>query len=515
MAQLGCKLQEYLHNLMREPEDSIRLLEQQRANNAINMQAIEEKRKRYGTEIKFSRELERKTKNKIQNLENMLVQVNLEIDEIEQKRQELIEKRGSLEGEKTNANRQINEFIHKIESLQNEIEDCQRKSEEYLRIEDKIQRDLHRAKESAKKCRFNALTGYMEQMSKRLLGGLSSQMDRPAWQESLQKLKHDRNSDPEIGAFCDARDEIRRFLQNAQVPPVIQTLKEKLIAIEEHLDKRHPGALLAESSYSENILMEETYSFSTTEGQIIVLLPISKEILQSSGDKTRDQFSKLAFYNILFEFARIMGIYKEIYKIGNIGPYSLLIIDEEANKKLIAAPIQCKLPGSINISFRIMQLPLEIEEAVRSEEILKKCIIMPNDHLFYTFLRLAPLGAAFEDCWPQPKEAWAKILSSLGLDNIDHETYANDITPERPPHPKVSDPEKQLLEKLQRKRIWGRHVIGMDTIKRHLCPYIMNIDEVIENLVKEGLLLEGKRKNSFSLNPKEKKRILDIIECNY
>ncbi len=73
-----------------------------------------------------------------------------------------------------------------------------------------------------------------------------------------------------------------------------------------------------------------------------------------------------------------------------------------------------------------------------------------------------------------------------------------------------------ILHKLRRRGIWGGSYKPYDSVKRWIEGRIKNdgkrVKEILDELIKEGLLLSHKGGETVSLNPKRKGDIINTIE---
>lgn len=86
------------------------------------------------------------------------------------------------------------------------------------------------------------------------------------------------------------------------------------------------------------------------------------------------------------------------------------------------------------------------------------------------------------------------------------------------PKKKLTDLEiaATVLHKLRRRGIWGGKYKPYDSVKRWIVGKVKDdgkrIEGILDNLIKEGLLLSHKRGGTVSLNPKRKGDIINTIK---
>jgi hypothetical protein len=132
-----------------------------------------------------------------------------------------------------------------------------------------------------------------------------------------------------------------------------------------------------------------------------------------------------------------------------------------------------------------------------------------HSHPATIIFTLASLGAPFEDIYPEVDESWIETLKGLdwkhsGPDKIEHknlkaESFSN-----------LSNTAKKIIDKLERKKHYGKNSISLDIIKNHYCRNQSGFEEAIEELIAIELIKE-EAKGFVILNPSKNKEIAEVL----
>ncbi len=131
-------------------------------------------------------------------------------------------------------------------------------------------------------------------------------------------------------------------------------------------------------------------------------------------------------------------------------------------------------------------------------------------------LYLSMLGAPFEDCWPEVDDGWLQTLRQTYRDifNIEAEKVSNLAEKDISSKAKswmFSKSALKILDKLHRKRHWGKHTISWRTLHNDYCPSVPDLKNAVQELQESNLLLGSSVDDALSLNPSKTKEIEDLI----
>lgn len=140
---------------------------------------------------------------------------------------------------------------------------------------------------------------------------------------------------------------------------------------------------------------------------------------------------------------------------------------------------------------------------------LHEVALLLHSHPATIIFTLASLGAPFEDYYPDVDESWIETLKGLdwkhsGHDEIEHKNLKTQS------FSNLSNTAKKILDKLERKKHYGKNSVSLDTIKNHYCRNQSDFEEAIEELIGIELIKE-EVKGSVILNPSKNKEIAQVL----
>jgi len=132
-------------------------------------------------------------------------------------------------------------------------------------------------------------------------------------------------------------------------------------------------------------------------------------------------------------------------------------------------------------------------------------------HSFELVVALAPLVIDFSDIYPDVDEGLVQTVQQELLRQPQQplERQAEGLHKARE-RPQLSDNEKSCLAKLARKKFWGHRTISENALRKSFLRESKAPDKSIEKLVRLGILIQHE-KHKYSLNPRKKKIVLDLI----
>jgi hypothetical protein len=142
----------------------------------------------------------------------------------------------------------------------------------------------------------------------------------------------------------------------------------------------------------------------------------------------------------------------------------------------------------------------------------KELGIHPANLIFY----LSTLSAPFEDCWPQIDDAWLQTLIQTHRELFNPATiHLNKSAANNPilqtGRSPISESALKILDKLHRKRHWGKHTISWRTLHNDYCPSVPNLKDAVRELQESHLLLGTSVDDPLSLNPSKTKEIDELV----
>jgi len=132
-----------------------------------------------------------------------------------------------------------------------------------------------------------------------------------------------------------------------------------------------------------------------------------------------------------------------------------------------------------------------------------------HNHPATIIFSLVSLGASFEDCYPDVDESWIETFKGLDWKHsADDEIEGKILKTES--FSNLSNTAKKILDKLERKKHYGKNSVSLDTIKNHFCRNQSDFEEAMEELLAIELIKE-ESKGSITLNTSKNKEISQVL----
>lgn len=130
-----------------------------------------------------------------------------------------------------------------------------------------------------------------------------------------------------------------------------------------------------------------------------------------------------------------------------------------------------------------------------------------HSHPATIIFSLISLGASFEDCYPDVEGHWIETLKGLDWKHFGvNETIKNQKT-----EPDLSNTAKKILDKLVRKKHYGKHYVSLNTVRNHYCPNQSDFEQAIEELTGNEFISKEEDKDLIIINPSKNKEIEKIL----
>jgi hypothetical protein len=136
-------------------------------------------------------------------------------------------------------------------------------------------------------------------------------------------------------------------------------------------------------------------------------------------------------------------------------------------------------------------------------------------HPSHLLLHVARLESTltFQDVWPEIDNAWVETVATTGGHRSSTSGPLPEPTKPSTPVSSLSDYGIHVLDKLCRQGKWGNVSVSFDALLNLTHVPKRNLEEVIDELRKRGLLdHDGKKRGTISLNPSRQKDIESLVQ---
>jgi hypothetical protein len=130
-------------------------------------------------------------------------------------------------------------------------------------------------------------------------------------------------------------------------------------------------------------------------------------------------------------------------------------------------------------------------------------------HPFNLMLYLAELDVSFEEAWPEIEDTWVEAVRSQDWHRFGSKIAGHAEASQDAQHLDlgVTNAAAQVIEKLWRGKRWGRDSVRLETLRKHYCRHVDDLESAIDELVRKELLLSEGKHGPYSLNSKHKQEI--------
>ncbi|HQR45158.1 MAG TPA: hypothetical protein PLB02_06335 [Thermoanaerobaculia bacterium] len=348
--------------------DTLGGLEKKRSDFDGRSQAEQERIKRIFTDLATCRREEERLGRQLSAADLEIADVRNQIDELEKKRTELIEKYTSLSDART----QVEGGTKDLRNRERKLNEDVRSAQDFLRSLERERGELDGQRSSLSTAlqqtyadAFNEYSVHLRKSFEGLIGGQAEKAKRADMRRAFVVA---RGTNAEMGMLCDQRDELRSFLESSRVPGVREHLENRLREIETRLEQEFPGALLSEAADPAETLSAELF-YLRDDDEFVLLFPFEERIwneMESTG--AGSQTCNMAA-TILYGAAKALGLKPSdgefCLRAGRIAFAGRL--DDTEIAVLASSPLP--LPNLPDVYLSLSRMPSEIEEALKSDAV--------------------------------------------------------------------------------------------------------------------------------------------------
>lgn len=293
---------------------------------------------------------------KVQELQSQVAQLQERLHE-RQKECDL------AEGEHREVEEERRQRLKAAASARKEAEECARMVAE-------SQKQIVEYQERLRKERDIAFEKYLEKVWTSLV---KCEDEAETAGEALQALEHlnrARHDDPRVAELWEARQEWQRISQSAGPVQVRKTAGREVQRIEEEIDVRFPGALVAAARGSKLDELEEIFARPLGSGSgYVISLPVPVEICKTLDSGATSDAEDLAV-RVIWGFAGgIPNTPKRKSRFAIRGNSLIMLVEETLAETQSRNPIAVRLAGGGRVSFLISELPRELQEALTDDNL--------------------------------------------------------------------------------------------------------------------------------------------------
>lgn len=344
--------------------DAIRQLDERLTRAEGQRQAAEERVRRAGTEITKQRTLKGERKRSATEAAEKVSEARRALEEIERKRQEAHEALIRYQEEQKAADRELAEAQSATEAALIEIRREQAAQQEAEAFLVRTRKEIEEQQSLQSRLALKALDSYLEQLRQRVHDSFATQEEQSNAMREYEAFRKARHEDPEIGAFCEQRDELKKLLSSAMVPAVKSILQASLSGIESQIAQHFPGVFQEPRAISRDNPIEEMPYYCNQDGKATVFLPIRESDWITAANLTGDSPEAMC---IVWSMIKDMNLRLENGDFIVINGRPVYASKFDLEEIAILQGFSVKRGNQEVIRFVLSSVPAEVQEILSNE----------------------------------------------------------------------------------------------------------------------------------------------------
>lgn len=336
-----------IYGLKKSTEEVINRKKQERKGK-------DQERKQIYTEIARKKEEIRTIKDGKKSKDNEIDAYQHKLDELEQKRMELLDlifdlqhEQEEMDRKKTSLEDGIKEDEGDLRKLEGEIRALDREIESLMQKRNRLEEKWN---DEAR----HSMEEYGKDLERQLVKMMEIAPETEQAMDAYRALMKAIEEDSEIRAKWEAREEWKRIYDISKVQAVKETARTEIEKKSKEIEEAFPGSLSMEKIEENESIILELYFFEEEEGYLVVFLPVTSETWKSISEGETGRREELAA-RVFWSFA--CGD-KASYDLRHEFP-ALILPDTPDNISL-----SIEFPNEKKAEFSLEKLPDSILEAI-------------------------------------------------------------------------------------------------------------------------------------------------------
>ncbi len=268
-----------LYEIIREDSRPIEIemgeLEKRRGKYVSEILGSEEHIKRLSTEITRFRNQELNNKESLKSTEDKLSEIHEQLNELDEKRRNLLDNLISCEEEREKYTRLVNDSRDELNRIFVRIKKSKEAKELAIVNEKKCIDNKENIENKLNNIYSESLLKFIRYQISSIEQAFASYEDYNKKLKAAEEFNLARHQRTEIADLCEQRDQYKELLKMATVPGVKQMILEALKNIEIKLNDLFPGALAAIEPISKLDVIEEIW-WAGDKNNVYIIMPISE-----------------------------------------------------------------------------------------------------------------------------------------------------------------------------------------------------------------------------------------------
>ena len=511
----------------RDIRDHITTLTAEVVRAGADRDAAKDRAKHASAEATKQRTLEEEIKKSRDAASDMVTETKRVLEELDRKRQETLDFLNRCEEGQKSLTQSLWDAQARAEQALAEAE-TEQKNEKNAEAEiSRLLEDRRRRETDLRDAVLESTDIFLEQQADRVLSAFASEEQRQELMRDYEFLQEARRTDPHVGALCEQRDELTKFLSTAVVPAVKDTLQVSLKTVEDEIRDLFPGAFQLTDLPSSDTQIEELLFYLGADGRVAFLIPVGAADWEAAQEDEVTDRGKNAM-RIVWDMIRELGVKEQdgdfVKMRGHLAFKSRL----DVKGAVIRQGFTVKYCAADVLRFTFARVPSEIEEALVQENQTTEVAMTLSSRPARILLHAAGMDAelTFEDVWQQIDQAPPDIMSLHPDDQTNREgrlpagTYLRAVVTKESPQGMVRRPEVarssssvRVADKLYQQRKWGKISVPFDGLVHMTRLPSHEVEKAITELRTRGFLdFDRAEQGEYSLNSSKRGEIELLVK---
>ncbi len=358
-------LTETFKEAQREYGESVKLTDEHLARLLGKRRAAEENLNQILRSCENLRTSMMELKNVIEDRDQRIQAITEELEKIERKKLELVDRLGAYQEEIKEAKKSVARMEEEYLLSRQAIEFEQKSIEALQPRIDILMNEKNALAEHFSSVCFLTLQRYLHRLAYELEAVFKADSERQRYTEVSNSFKAACKSDPQLSALWQARLDWFRMLKSSDSPAVKRAARREIVQIDNEFEKHFPGVLSIRKPEGHKTLAGELSVVFDPQGTMQIHLPVQQEVWENIA-QGETGFSEESVMRFLWHFARALDIDATALEFTTTRGLITLTIRADAVRQF-ADKIIMELPGESEITFDLIRMPEEIQEVMHNE----------------------------------------------------------------------------------------------------------------------------------------------------
>ncbi len=349
----------------REYSESVRLTEEHLSRLLSKRRSAEENLNQILRSFENLRSSMVELKDVIADRNHRIQAITEEIEKLDRKRLELVDRLGAYQEEIKEAQKSVARMEKEYIISQQAIEYEQKSIEALQPRIDILMNEKNALAEHFSSVCLLSLQRYLHRLAYELEGIVKTDIEQQRYADISGSFRDACKTDPQLSALWQARLDWFRMLKNSDSPAVKQAARREIVQIDNEFEKHFPGVLSIRKPEGNQSLAGELSVIFDETGRVLIMLPFRPDVWQNieQGETSLSEESVMRF---LWHFVAALDV--DVAATDFVISHGLISLVLEAGAvKQLADKIRMQLPGGCDITIDLIRMPEEIQEVLRDE----------------------------------------------------------------------------------------------------------------------------------------------------